>query len=253
MDEPQGRAKGGRARAERLPAERRREIGRQGAQARKELAALPKATHGSADHPLKVGDIEIPAYVLDNETRVLSQRGLHAGIGVTVGGDPSGEARIVAFVKALEQKGLNTNDLTARLRNPIRFQPPGGGRSAYGYDATILACAQRISSYVQTEALPKVTRSEALDKLLLACYRYLMAEHTSNRNAACAWLQSYLSTGERSARQLKLDAWGAGIGETTLWRAKTALGIVSKRRGGYAGAGNWMWSLPALPERDDSI
>lgn len=141
MDELTGRAKGGKARAERLPAERRSEIGRQGAQARKELATLPKATHGSADHPLKIGDIEIPCYVLDNETRVLSQRGLQAGIGMSVGGAPSGggEARIVVFLRSLEQKGLNTNDLTARLKDPIRFQPPGGGRSAYGYDATILA------------------------------------------------------------------------------------------------------------------
>jgi hypothetical protein len=141
MDKPQGRAKGGIARAEKLPAERRREIGREGAEARKALAKLPKATHGSADHPLKILDIEIPAYVLDNETRVLSQRGLQAGIGMSVGGDPKGggEARIVGFIRALEKKGLDTNNLTARLTSPIEFQPPGGGRSAYGYDATILA------------------------------------------------------------------------------------------------------------------
>jgi len=141
MDEPKGRAKGGMARAAKLPAARRQEIGRQGAEARKELAKLPKATHGSADHPLKIMDIEIPAYVLDNETRVLSQRGLQSGIGMSVGGDPSGsgEPRIIAFLRQLEQKGLDTKDLTARLKNPIRFQPPGGGRSANGYDATILA------------------------------------------------------------------------------------------------------------------
>ncbi len=141
MNEPTGRAKGGIARAEKLPEARRREIGRQGAEAKKQLAALPKATHGSADHPLRIGDIEIPAYVLDNEVRVLSQRGLQAGIGMSVGGDPrgSGEPRIVAFLRALHQKGLDTNELTARLKNPIRFQQPGGGRPAYGYDATILA------------------------------------------------------------------------------------------------------------------
>lgn len=142
MDDPAtGRAKGGKARAESLPAARRSEIAKQGAEARKQLAKLPKAIHGSADHPLKIGDIEIPAYVLDNETRLLSQRGLSAGIGISVGGGPggSGEARIVNFLRSLERKGLNVNDLMARLKNPIEFQPPGGGRSAYGFEATVLA------------------------------------------------------------------------------------------------------------------
>ena len=136
-----GRAKGGEARAKKLPAERRSEIAKQGAEAKKLLSLLPKATHGSSDHPLKIGDIEIPAYVLDNETRVLSLRGLTAGIGISIGGDPrgSGEARIVTFLRSLERKGLEVNDLMARLKCPIEFQPSGGGRSAYGYDATILA------------------------------------------------------------------------------------------------------------------
>lgn len=141
MDEPKGRAKGGIARAKKLPAERRSEIGRKGAEARKALAKLPRATHGSTDHPLVIGNIEIPAYVLEGEIRVLSQRGLQQGIGMSTGGDASGrgERRIVAFIRSLEQKGLNTNSLTARLENPIEFQPLGGGRSAYGYEATILA------------------------------------------------------------------------------------------------------------------
>ena len=141
MESLVGRARGGKARAKSLPAARRSEIAKQGAEAKKHLSTLPKATHGSSDHPLKIGDIEIPAYVLDNETRVLSLRGLTAGIGISIGGDPrgSGEARIVTFLRALEKKGLDVKDLTARLKSPIEFQPLGGGRSAYGYDATILA------------------------------------------------------------------------------------------------------------------
>lgn len=30
---------------------------------------------GAADRPLKIGEIEIPCYVLEDETRVVSQRG----------------------------------------------------------------------------------------------------------------------------------------------------------------------------------
>ncbi len=33
---------------------------------------IKTATHGDADHPLRIGDIEIPCYVLDDETRVTS-------------------------------------------------------------------------------------------------------------------------------------------------------------------------------------
>ena len=135
-----GRGKGGVARAESLSAERRREIAIAGAAARKVLASLPKATHGTADHPLKIGDIPIPAYVLDNEVRVLSQRGLSSGVGLSTGGaQEGGEPRIIVFLRALEQKGLEINDLIARLKSPIEFLPPGGGRSAYGYEATMLA------------------------------------------------------------------------------------------------------------------
>ena len=38
-----------------------------------------------------------------------------------------------------EGKGININDLMARVKSPIRFRPEHGGRTAYGYEATILA------------------------------------------------------------------------------------------------------------------
>lgn len=139
MDEPKGRAKGGKARAERLPAERRREIGRQGAAAKKELALLPKATHGSADNPLRIGDIEIPCYVLEDETRVLSQRGLIAGLGMVKGSTRSGDDQLTVLANGLLEKSLIANDLAVVIKNPIQFKPPHGGRAAYGYPATVLA------------------------------------------------------------------------------------------------------------------
>ena len=99
-----------------------------------------KVIAGAPDRPLIIGDIEIQCYVLEGETRVLSQRGLQAGIGMGTGGGTTmrGAPRIAAFAASLEQKGLNTNDLVARSQSPIEFQPPGGGRTAYGYPATLL-------------------------------------------------------------------------------------------------------------------
>jgi hypothetical protein len=143
-DEPIGRARGGYARANKLTPEQRREIARQGGKARHGVSddGMPvlEATHGSPDHPLRIGKTEIPCYVLENGTRVLSQRGLQTGIGMSIGGSSrAGEQRMAVFVDRISQKGLDTRDLAARIRNPIRFRLPNGGPVAFGYEATILA------------------------------------------------------------------------------------------------------------------
>ncbi len=134
----QGKAKGGKARMNSLTQEQRRE------QSQKALAArwsgeIKQATHGSDDHPLKIGDIEIPCYVLEDGTRVLSQRGLQTGIGMSISGGSFGEQRLAGLIDSFAQKGVNVKDLAARIRSPVSFRIPGGGRPAYGYEATILA------------------------------------------------------------------------------------------------------------------
>jgi hypothetical protein len=40
-----------------------------------------KATHGSDKTPLKIGEIEIPAYVLEDGTAVLSGRAVQTALG----------------------------------------------------------------------------------------------------------------------------------------------------------------------------
>jgi hypothetical protein len=138
-----GKAAGAIARSASLTAERRREIAVQAAEARRELASLPKATHGGTD-PLRIGDTEIPCYVLDNGVRVLSQRGLQTGIGMSTSGGVGGEQRVAAFALSLAEKAKNINELSTRtaevaerLKNPIKFN--FGGKAAYGYEATVLA------------------------------------------------------------------------------------------------------------------
>lgn len=145
-EEPKGRARGGAARAANLTPERRKEISEAGQAARKELAGLPRATHGSTDHPLKIGDITITCYVLDNDMRVLSQRGLQTGLGMSAsGGSVPGEQRLVTLLMSLAEKvnddnalSLRITELAERLRNPIKFRQPTIGW-AFGYEATILA------------------------------------------------------------------------------------------------------------------
>jgi hypothetical protein len=145
MEEENNKAKGGIARAEKLSPERRKEISAKAVAAKKELASLPKATHTSADHPLKIGDAEIPCYVLDDGRRVLSQRGLQVGVGMSTSGGKSGEQRLATFCTSLADKSKHINDLSVRsatlaerLKSPIKFHP-GGGNAAYGYEATVLA------------------------------------------------------------------------------------------------------------------
>jgi hypothetical protein len=139
MSEAKGKAKGGKAAAAKMSPEARRERATKAVQAREAKKVLPRATHGSVDHPLRIGDVEIPCYVLEDGTRVLSQRGLIAGIGMSSGSTRSGDARPVAFFESEALKPFSNNDLTVALRSPIQFIPPHGGKPALGYPATILA------------------------------------------------------------------------------------------------------------------
>lgn len=133
------KAAGGRARAMALSPERRKEIARRAAEAKVELNKLPKATHSSADHPLKIGNIEIPCYVLDDGTRVLSQRGLVAGLGMTYGSGQGGADRLTGFAAGKGISPFINKEIMPLIQNPIRFRHSSGGGVAFGYPATLLA------------------------------------------------------------------------------------------------------------------
>lgn len=94
---------------------------------------------GTPDNPLRIGNIKIPCYVLEDETRVLVQRGLQTGIGMSTSGGVRGAHRLAQFIEGLAEKGIDCKDLAVRIRNPILFSPTLGGKPAYGYEATILA------------------------------------------------------------------------------------------------------------------
>jgi hypothetical protein len=128
-------AEGGKARWKGTTKQQRSEAARKAAEARWQ-AGLPRATHGSDDHPMRIGEIEIPCYVLDNGMRVITHRGLQGAVGMTVRG---GATETATFVGRLGLKGLDCNPLIARLSSPVEFVPIIGGRTAFGYEATVLA------------------------------------------------------------------------------------------------------------------
>ena len=162
-----GKAKGGSARAKALSPEKRKEISDKANAARRELATLPRVTHGSSDHPLKIGDIEIPCYVLEDGTRVLSQRGVVAGLGMKRGtGGGEGGDRLTGF---LSGKGISSfvhKDLSLAIASPIKFRTSGG--IAFGYPATILAdicdgvLAARAAGVLQKQQAHIATQAEIL-------------------------------------------------------------------------------------------
>jgi hypothetical protein len=166
-DTKPGRAAGGRARAEVLPAEKRAEIARRAAAARWTTPIL-QATHGSQDHPLRIGDVEIPCYVLEDGTRMLSQRGLIGGLGMKPGGSSHGADRLALFFAGKGISPFVSNDLMTTIQNPIRFRSPSKGPITYGYPATILAdicdavLAARKAGALQSQQLHIAERCEIL-------------------------------------------------------------------------------------------
>jgi hypothetical protein len=137
-------AMGGKARAESMTPEERSEQARRAVEARWERAGklkdrVAKATHGSPDRPLRIGDVEIPCYVLDDERRVIVQGGVFKGLGMAQGTGRIGEGdRLTKFVTGKSLKPFISNDLLEMIKNPVRFRVPSGAL-AYGYEATILA------------------------------------------------------------------------------------------------------------------
>ena len=94
-----------------------------------------KAVWGSPEKPLKIGNLEIPAYVLEDGTRVLSGRGMQTALQL---GQSHG-SKLKKLLSSANIKPYISNELAMALDAPLRFVRPGrGGKLAAGYEATIL-------------------------------------------------------------------------------------------------------------------
>jgi hypothetical protein len=138
-DDPQGRAKGGYARAESLSAEKRAEIAKKAAKARwsEHEGGLAQETHSGT---LRIADRELPVSVLGDGTRVFSISGLIRAVGSRrKGGGRSddGSFQLPPFLATAAVKPYIPQDLVAPLLNPIPFRAKRGG-NAIGYEATLL-------------------------------------------------------------------------------------------------------------------
>jgi hypothetical protein len=135
---------GGRARADVLPAQRRKEIAKKAAETRW-ATDLPYALYGSSDRPLRIANLEIQCYVLNDEQRVVTNTGMLNALGMSQGGRGYSTAqgdRLTRFVTGKTIKPFISNELFNLISNPVRFRvivEGVGARTAYGYEATVLA------------------------------------------------------------------------------------------------------------------
>ncbi|MHC5773959.1 P63C domain-containing protein [Nostoc sp.] len=98
-----------------------------------------KAEYGSDEQPLRIADIEIPCYVLEDGRRVITQGGMIQALGIARGSVRGrGGERIAIFVTGKNLSPFISKGLRDVSTAPIIFKPPRGN-TAYGYEATVLA------------------------------------------------------------------------------------------------------------------
>lgn len=131
------RAEGGRARAQALSAAQRQQIARRAADARwsDEVAA---AVSGSPDQPLRIGDVEIECYVLEDGQRVLTQASFLRALGrqTRAMGRRVSDDGLPPILRGKAINPFISDEIREKVR-PITFRLPTGGRAS-GYNAELL-------------------------------------------------------------------------------------------------------------------
>lgn len=167
-DSPQ--SKGGRSRASRLTPEQRAEIAKRGAEARwkgRPEKSLPRATHSGER---EVSGYSFPVYNLDNNMRVLSERGFLAVIGAR-GRGATGGHRLRQILGDPLIKSFFSKDVLVAIESPIQFFTQTG-TPAIGYNAEILKdfCA----GFVQAREA-KALRTEVQLRYAAYCQTLILA------------------------------------------------------------------------------
>jgi len=142
-EEIKGRARGGAALAAKMTAEERRAQSQKMIAAKRELAALPKATHTGT---LKLIDREIPCAVLEDGTRVLTQSDFMGAMGMYYSGwiaanstlDPSLVPTGIPHFLAQKSLVPSINKNLGHLQNIVLKYRTEKGSAAHGIKAEII-------------------------------------------------------------------------------------------------------------------
>jgi hypothetical protein len=137
--------KGGRARAEKLSPERRKEIAAKAAAKRWE-GKQPKPLKVLREGELDLGGLRIPCAVLEDGTRVLSQRGFWSCLAQGAPGrrrdERDDDFKLPSFLATRNLKPFVSAELTTTATNPVLYfhgtGHHGGGNVAHGIRAELI-------------------------------------------------------------------------------------------------------------------
>lgn len=95
-----------------------------------------KATHHGV---LKIGDVEIPCFVLEDGQRVLSTRGVLRALGIQRGtrGNQAGD-ELADFLAGKAVSPFVSREMLPAMNSRIVFENPVGGGVVHGHDSAIL-------------------------------------------------------------------------------------------------------------------
>jgi P63C domain len=151
--------RGGHARAEKLPPERRIEIARLGGLSGRAREGVPQALY---EGPLHIGGAVIPSAVLDtpNHQRVLTQSGVMTSLGRARQAKGrqyyDGDVNLPAFLTAKNLKPFIPNELYV-TSSQIEFRTKRGAK-AFGYPAELLPKVCRV--FVNADNAGKLTEGQ---------------------------------------------------------------------------------------------
>lgn len=158
-----GGKKGGKARAAALSKKDRSDQARRAAQGRWGNKGAIRASHVGE---LRIAEKIIPCAVLEDGTRVLTQKGFYQAIGrsgTPAAGRGSERGKLAPFLAIKQLEGLISENLK-KATTPIEFQLPGGGW-AWGYKAEILPGVCDVYILAQKEG----RLNKAQEKFAVAC------------------------------------------------------------------------------------
>ena len=119
-----------------------------------------KIIAGAPDRPIRIGDIEIECYVLENETRVLSQGGFLSALGrhrVPRGTSKRDVDKLPSFLTPNNIKPFVSRKLLMST-NDLYFKAPRSGVVALGYAAVLLPQVSEV--YLQARDAGVLRRSQ---------------------------------------------------------------------------------------------
>jgi hypothetical protein len=200
-----GRQRSGLARMAKLSSEERIALAKRGAEMRWANGGNKPLLHamcGSEETPLRIGEVSIPCYVLEDEKRIITLNGMKSALGISIGGK---SAKLGEFLATIEGNPASANELAVQLENPIRFTTADNRKVQYGYEASLLVdmCESVLEARLQQRLPQRFGEMAVRAELLIRGFARvgidaLIDEVTGfqkfrSRNALVELLQKYIS------------------------------------------------------------